>query len=66
MVCALSFALDVAHGALALYAEMREGLLSDASEYGSKPLTDHLKRRSACYLFLYPRVIRLHRFGRQG
>lgn len=52
MVCTLSFALGVAHGALALYAEMREGLLSDASEYGSKPLTDHLKRRSACFVFL--------------
>ncbi|KAF9226332.1 hypothetical protein BS17DRAFT_698632 [Gyrodon lividus] len=28
----------------ALYAEMREGLLSDASDFASKPLTDHLKR----------------------
>ncbi|KAG9311750.1 exocyst complex component Sec5-domain-containing protein [Chiua virens] len=28
----------------ALYAEMREGPLSDASDFGSKPLTDHLKR----------------------
>lgn len=28
----------------ALYAEMREGLLSDASEFASKPLTDCLKR----------------------
>ncbi|KAI9568121.1 exocyst complex component Sec5-domain-containing protein [Boletus coccyginus] len=28
----------------ALYAEMKEGLLSDAGEYASKPLTDHLKR----------------------
>ncbi|KAF8553802.1 hypothetical protein OG21DRAFT_1603880 [Imleria badia] len=28
----------------ALHAEMREGLLSDANEYASKPLTDHLKR----------------------
>ncbi|KIJ63178.1 hypothetical protein HYDPIDRAFT_93197 [Hydnomerulius pinastri MD-312] len=31
----------------ALYAEMREGLLSDTSEFASKPLTDHLKRSSA-------------------
>lgn len=29
----------------ALYAEMREGLLSDEAEYASKPLRDHLKRR---------------------
>ncbi|KAH7926246.1 hypothetical protein BV22DRAFT_1087398 [Leucogyrophana mollusca] len=28
----------------ALYAEMREGLLSDSSEFASKPLTDQLKR----------------------
>ncbi|KAF8841998.1 hypothetical protein BDN67DRAFT_900284 [Paxillus ammoniavirescens] len=28
----------------ALNAEMREGLLSDASDFASKPLTDHLKR----------------------
>ncbi|KAI5996502.1 exocyst complex component Sec5-domain-containing protein [Pisolithus orientalis] len=28
----------------ALYAEMREGLLSDTSEFASKPLTDCLKR----------------------
>lgn len=35
----------------ALYAEMREGLLSDASAYASKPLTDHLKREPACCSF---------------
>lgn len=29
---------------IALYAEMREGLLSDEAEYASKPLRDHLKR----------------------
>ena len=45
MVCTTSIFLNVAHGTQALYAEMREGLLSDASEYASKPLTDHLKRR---------------------
>ncbi|KAG8216446.1 exocyst complex component Sec5-domain-containing protein [Butyriboletus roseoflavus] len=28
----------------ALYADMREGLLSDANEYASKPLINHLKR----------------------
>ncbi|KDQ60180.1 hypothetical protein JAAARDRAFT_205190 [Jaapia argillacea MUCL 33604] len=28
----------------ALYAEMREGLLSDTSEYASRPLRDHLKQ----------------------
>ena len=28
----------------ALYAEMREGLLSDASDFAAKPLTDCLKR----------------------
>ncbi|KAF9239346.1 exocyst complex component Sec5-domain-containing protein [Melanogaster broomeanus] len=28
----------------ALYADMREGLLSEASDFASKPLTDHLKR----------------------
>ena len=36
---------------LALYAEMQEGLLSHASEYASKPLTDHLKRRPTCRWF---------------
>jgi exocyst complex component 2 len=33
---------------LAIYAEMKEGLLSPAAEYGSKPLRDELKSKSNC------------------
>lgn len=31
---------------VALYAEMREGLLSDKAEFASRPLVDYLKRLS--------------------
>lgn len=32
----------------ALHAEMREGLLSDKSDYASRPLRDQLKRTRPC------------------
>jgi exocyst complex component 2 len=36
---------------IALYLEMKEGLLSPSTNYGSKPLRDHLKRKSLpCFL----------------
>jgi exocyst complex component 2 len=39
--------LDFSHIVLkliALYAEMKEGLLAESTDYASKPLRDHLKR----------------------
>ena len=35
----------------ALYAEMRDGLLSDESDYASRPLRDQLKRMSNLFCF---------------
>jgi exocyst complex component 2 len=32
----------------ALYAEMKEGLLADSTDYASKPLRDQLKRELSC------------------
>ncbi len=34
---------------IALYAEMREGILADHTDYASKPLKDHLKGASLRY-----------------
>ncbi len=34
---------------IALYAEMREGILADHTDYASKPLKDHLKGASIRY-----------------
>lgn len=33
---------------IALYAEMKEGLLADSTDYASKPLRDQLKRELSC------------------
>lgn len=41
----LPYALCLMLNTIALHAEMKEGLLSEASEYASKPLRDELKRK---------------------
>jgi len=33
---------------IAIYAEMKEGLLADSTDYASKPLRDQLKRELPC------------------
>jgi exocyst complex component 2 len=58
MLESLAF-LSVVHlkACLALYTQMKEGLLSESTEYASKTLKDHLKRLISL-VFIFPRVLK--------
>ena len=54
---------------VALYADMKEGILAPSTEFGSKPVRDHLKRTSfiriSLYIWCQLRPSSLHKVGAQ-